>query len=105
VADPAEVRAVGRLALGGVQPAAKIVVGHCHFGVSRLRVTPHSTRAHPDYAHSMNQTKLFFKPGKAGFVMGAALVLTLTGCVGYVDGPRGEVAVASPVVVVQDDYV
>lgn len=38
-------------------------------------------------------------------MLGAALVLTLAGCVGYVEGPRGEVAVASPAVVVQDDYV
>jgi hypothetical protein len=30
---------------------------------------------------------------------------TLTGCVGYIDGPRAGVYVAPPVVVVQDDYV
>jgi hypothetical protein len=52
----------------------------------------------------MNRTKLFFKPGKAGIVLGAALVLALTGCVGYVDAPVGGVAVASPAFVVQDDY-
>jgi hypothetical protein len=53
----------------------------------------------------MNKTKLFFKAGKAGFVMGAVLGLTLTGCRGYVEVPAGEVAVASPTVVVQEDYV
>ena len=35
----------------------------------------------------------------------AALLTTLTGCVGYVDGPRAEVYAAPPVVVVQDHYV
>ena len=36
--------------------------------------------------------------------MGALLLATLTGCVGYVDGPRGGAYVA-PAVVVVDDYV
>jgi hypothetical protein len=57
----------------------------------------------------MNYKKLFFKNGKAGVVLGAALLATLTGCVGYVDGPRAEVYVAPPVVetgvVVEDNYV
>ncbi|MGA3285177.1 MAG: hypothetical protein ABSD57_12060 [Verrucomicrobiota bacterium] len=53
----------------------------------------------------MNHKKLFFKAGKAGFVLGAALLVTLTGCVGYVDGPRAGVYVAPPVVEIQDDYV
>jgi hypothetical protein len=58
------------------------------------------------YSHSMNDKKHFFKAGYAGFVLGAALLLTtLTGCVGYVDGPRAGVYVAPPMVVVQDDYV
>jgi hypothetical protein len=55
----------------------------------------------------MNNAKLFFK---AGFVLGAVLLVTLTGCIGYVDRPRpGSVYVAPPVmeatVVMQDDYV
>jgi hypothetical protein len=51
--------------------------------------------------------KLFFKAGPAGFVCGAVLLVTLTGCVGYVDGPHAGVYVAPPVVEVgaQDDYV
>jgi hypothetical protein len=53
----------------------------------------------------MNVKKLFFQTNKVGFVLCAALLGTLTGCVGYVDGPRAGVYVAPPVVVVQDDYV
>jgi hypothetical protein len=57
----------------------------------------------------MNYKKLFCKTDKAGFVLCAALLGTLTGCVGYVDAPRqGSVYVSPPVettVVVQDDYV
>ena len=53
----------------------------------------------------MNNGKFFFQSGKAGFVLGAALLVTLTGCVGYVDGPRAGVYVAPPVVEIQDDYV
>ena len=46
-----------------------------------------------------------------GFVSGAALLATLTGCVGYVDGPHARVYAPAPTVyvepglVVQDDYV
>ena len=57
----------------------------------------------------MNGKKHFFKTNKAGCVLGAVLLTTLAGCVGYVDGPRAGVYVAPPVVesavVVQDDYV
>jgi hypothetical protein len=60
----------------------------------------------------MINKKLLFKPGQAGFVCGAVLLITLTGCVGYVDGPRAGVYVAppvvevgGPVVVMQDNYV
>src|SRR5580700_5610746 len=55
----------------------------------------------------MNDAKYNFKAGKAGFVLGAVLLITLTGCVGYVDGPR-PVGYAPPpdvTVAVQDDYV
>ncbi len=38
-------------------------------------------------------------------MLSAAFLTTLTGCVGYVDGPRASVSVAAPVVVVEDDYV
>jgi len=37
--------------------------------------------------------------------MGAVLLATLTGCVGYVDGPRAGVYAESPVFVAQDDYI
>ena len=57
----------------------------------------------------MNNKKLFWKAGQAGMVLGASLLLTLTGCVGYVQGPRAGVDVApAPVEVTfaaQDDYV
>lgn len=53
----------------------------------------------------MDNKKLFFKADKAGLVLSAAFLVTLTGCVGYVDGPRAGVYVAPPVVEIQDDYV
>jgi hypothetical protein len=53
----------------------------------------------------MNNNKFFIRANKAGFVLGAALLVTLTGCVGYVEGPRAGVYVAPPVVEIQDDYV
>ena len=56
----------------------------------------------------MNNKNIFFKSNKAGLLMCAVLLGTLTGCVGYVEGPpRADVYVAppEPVVVVQDDYV
>jgi hypothetical protein len=57
----------------------------------------------------MNDKKLFFKAGQVGLVLCAAFLGTLTGCVGYVDGPRAGVYVEPPVVevgfAVQDDYV
>ena len=52
------------------------------------------------------------KRSKIGFVFGAAFLGALTGCVGYVDGPRHARGYARPTpvyvetgVVVQDDYV
>jgi hypothetical protein len=58
----------------------------------------------------MNNKMLCFKADKAGCVLGAVLLLTLTGCVGYVEGPRAGVYVEPAVQVdagfiVQDDYV
>lgn len=53
----------------------------------------------------MNKAKLFLKSGKAGIVFSAVILGTLTGCVGYIDGPRAGVYVAHSVVVVEDDYV
>ena len=53
----------------------------------------------------MNNKKLFFKTDKVGFVLGAVLLGTLTGCVGYVDGPRAGYYAEPSVAVVQDDYV
>jgi hypothetical protein len=53
----------------------------------------------------MSNKKLFPQTGKAGFVLGAAPLVTLTGCVGCVDGPRAGVYVAPPVMEIQDDYV
>ena len=42
---------------------------------------------------------------KAGCVSGAVLLATLTGCVGYVDGPRADVQREPYAYAVQDDYV
>ncbi len=59
----------------------------------------------------MNKIK-FLGPGKSGFVLCAALAGAVTGCVGYVDGPRGGGAyIEAPSayveneVAVQPDYV
>ena len=53
----------------------------------------------------MNNKKHFFKADTAGFVLGAVLLVTMTGCVGYVDGPRAGVYAEPQVFVIQDDYV
>src|ERR1035441_1807211 len=53
----------------------------------------------------MNNKKLFFKADKAGFVLGAVLLVTLTGCVAYVDGPRAGIQAEPYVFVAQDDYI
>jgi hypothetical protein len=60
----------------------------------------------------MINKKHFHKAGPVGFLCGAMLLAMLTGCVGYVDGPRAGIYVAPPVVevggpvfVAQDDYV
>jgi hypothetical protein len=66
----------------------------------------------------MNTKNHFFKTNRVKFVLGAALLTTLTGCTTYVDRPnQGSVYVAPPpvvyvappaaetAVVVQDDYV
>ena len=51
------------------------------------------------------------KNTKIGFIFGTAALSLLAGCVGYVDGPRGEVYAPAPSVYVeegvpvQDDYV
>jgi hypothetical protein len=52
----------------------------------------------------MNRKTLFFKRKILGFALSVALLGTLTGCVGYVQGPGAGVSVA-PAVVVQDDYI
>ena len=53
----------------------------------------------------MDNEKIFFKADKAGFVLGAVLLVTLTGCVAYVDGPRAGIQVEPYVFVAQDDYI
>lgn len=53
----------------------------------------------------MKHEKPFRKTNKVGLVLCAALLGGLTGCVGYVEGPRAGYYAAPPVVVVQDDYV
>ena len=53
----------------------------------------------------MTDKKHFLGANKAGFVLGAVLLATLTGCVGYVDGPRAQVYSEPSVFVEQDDYI
>jgi len=53
----------------------------------------------------MNNAGFFFQAGKAGLVLGAVLLATLTGCVGYVEGPRAGIQAEPYVFAVQDDYV
>jgi hypothetical protein len=53
----------------------------------------------------MNNRTLLFSKNKMGLVLCAALLGTLTGCVGYVDGPGVGYYPQPGVVVVQDDYV
>ena len=53
----------------------------------------------------MTDIRFFFKAGKAGFVLAAVLLATLTGCVGYVEEPRAGVYAEPQVFVAQDDYV
>jgi hypothetical protein len=58
----------------------------------------------------MNNKMPFFKADQAGCVLGAVFLLMLTGCVGYVEGPRAGVYVEPAVQVnagfiEQDDYV
>jgi hypothetical protein len=70
------------------------------------------------YSSSMKNKKHSFKPGKARFVLNTALLMALTGCIGYADAQgiritvpapvivvTPPVIVASPVVVTQDNYV
>ena len=53
----------------------------------------------------MNNGKPFIKTNQVGLVLCAALLGALTGCVGYVDGPRAGCYAEPSVIVVQDDYV
>jgi hypothetical protein len=53
-----------------------------------------------DYCQVMKNNKIhFFKTNKAGLVLGAVLVGTLTYCVGYADQPHVGISVSLPVVV------
>ncbi len=53
----------------------------------------------------MNIKTLFFKRDKVGLLLGAVLLTALTGCVGYVDGPRADVQVEPYAFAAPDDYV
>lgn len=58
----------------------------------------------------MDDKRLFLNADKVGLAVAAACLVTLTGCVGYVDGPRAGVYVEPAVqvdagFVGQDDYV
>jgi hypothetical protein len=59
------------------------------------------------YSGFMNRNRLFLTPNQAALVLGATLLVTLTGCVGYVDRPaQGSVYVEpNATFAVQDDYV
>lgn len=64
-----------------------------------------ATSAGLEYAHLMNDKFPFFKADKVGFALAAAFLVTLTGCVGYVDGPRAGIYAEPSVMAMQDDYV
>ena len=66
---------------------------------------PIATASVPGYSDFVNNQKTFFHTNTAGLALCAALLGTLTGCVGYVDGPRAGIGVEAPVFVEQDDYV
>jgi hypothetical protein len=57
----------------------------------------------------MKDKNTFLKTNLIGLALGVALLVALTGCAGYVDGPRAGAYAAPPVVettfAVQDDYV
>ncbi len=53
----------------------------------------------------MKYRKFFSQSRNAGLAFGAAAIMSLTGCVAYVDEPRGEIDAGPPVFVEQDDYV
>lgn len=72
------------------------------------RVTPHNIQGFSAYIPAMNDNPLRLNPDKAGCIARALLLMTLTGCIGYVEQPRsGRVYVAprETVIVAQDDYV
>ena len=50
----------------------------------------------------MKNKNTFFRADRVGLVLCVACLGTLTGCVGYVDGPRAEIGTTF---VAQDDYV
>jgi hypothetical protein len=54
-----------------------------------------------DYSHSMSDKLLSRQADKLGLALAAAFLLTLTGCVGYVEGP----STGGYVFAAQDDYV
>ncbi len=69
-----------------------------------------ATTAVPSYSHPMSDKKLACNADKVGLALAAAFLVTLTGCVGYVDGPRAGVYMEPAVqvdagFVGQDDYV
>jgi len=55
----------------------------------------------------MNNCQFFSKAGPAGYVLGSAILLSLTGCVGYVDRPAQGSVYVEPYATFaeQDDYV
>jgi hypothetical protein len=62
-----------------------------------MGLTPHGVCSFLGYSYYMNNKKLFFKVATAGFLFGALLLVTQTGCVGFVGGGYGGgVVVAEP---------
>lgn len=53
----------------------------------------------------MNSKMYFLKARQIKFALGVALLGALTGCAGYVEGPRAAVYAEPPLFVVEDDYV
>jgi hypothetical protein len=57
------------------------------------------------YSRLMNNNKLSFSTNKVGLALCLAILGGLTGCVGYINGPRAGIYAEPAVFAVQDDYV
>ena len=76
-------------------------------GMAKSGYTPWQAGLGVDYSWGMNNPEIFLKTVPSVHVLGAAFLLTLTGCVGYVDRPAQGSVYVEPYATfaVEDDYV